>query len=158
RGSLAPRLRCRRRWASTFPALRSVKGSSRDTRNIGHGSTDRRTEPLVRVIARKKVVVFGGMRAVTRREVFCPGENCPTCKSFTRQAFLAPWPILPLSRQDPLYAQHPADVALNEPFSQASPAPGGKIASPHPPGWSRGEAEAPLQTLEPLPYPLLPQL
>jgi hypothetical protein len=76
-------------------------GSSRATRNIGHGSTDRRTEPLVRVIARKKVVVFRGMRAVTLREVFCPGENCPNCKSFTRQAFLAPWPILHLSRQDP---------------------------------------------------------
>src|SRR5262249_4140533 len=74
-------------------------GSSRDTRNIGHGSTDRRTELLVRVIARTKVVVFRGMRAVTLREVFCPGENCPNCKSFTRQAFLAPWPILHLSRQ-----------------------------------------------------------
>src|SRR5262249_24671638 len=158
RGSLAPRLRCRRRWASTFPALRSVKVSSRDTRNIGHGSTDRRTEPLVRVIARKKVVVFGGMRAVTRREVFCPGENCPTCKSFTRQAFLAPWPILPLSRQDPLYAQHPADVALNEPFSQASPARGGKFVPPPPRGGGGGEAGAPLHPFGPFPPPPPPQL
>lgn len=75
-------------------------GSSRDTRNLGHGSTDRSTELLVRVMAWKQVVVFRGMRAVTLREVFCPGENCPHCKLFTRQACLAPWPILHLARQD----------------------------------------------------------
>ena len=76
-------------------------GSSRYTRNLGHGSTDRRPELLVRVMARTRVVVSRGMRAVTLQEVFCPGENRPHGKSFTRQAFLAPWPLVQLSRQDP---------------------------------------------------------
>src|SRR5262249_28185361 len=50
-----------------------------------------------------------------------------------------------------LCARHTADVALDEPFPQASPTPGGELVSSWPPQWSHGEAEAPLQTLEPLP-------